>query len=132
MAGQGHQCVEPALAKEKRIKEISGSGVDKWAFSFHGIVTVGQNDQAMKRLMYSLILGCALTALLYELIQIPTSGPTLLDILVLYLFQIPTMLITKDRVLGEYICYAIQVLFFSVLSYGILASHDRFFHGETL
>ena len=75
----------------------------------------------MKRVIYSVILGCALTALLYALIQIPTSGPTPLTAFVVLAFQVPTMLITKDRALGEYVFYAIQVLFFSALSYGILA-----------
>ena len=79
----------------------------------------------MKRIIYSVILGCALTALLCELIQIPTSGPTLLDMLVVLLFQIPATLITKDRVAGEYVFYAIQVLFFSTLSYGVLAMVKR-------
>jgi hypothetical protein len=75
----------------------------------------------MKRLIFSTILGCALTVLLYALIQIPTSGPTPLDAFVVLVFQIPTMIITKDRILGEYVFYGIQVLFFSALSYGILA-----------
>ena len=75
----------------------------------------------MKRLIYSASLGCLLTALLYALIQIPTSGPTPLTAFVALVFQIPTMLITRDRTLGEYVYYAIQILFFSVMSYGILA-----------
>ena len=79
----------------------------------------------MKQVTYSVILGCSLTALLYALIQIPTSGPTPLDIFVVLVFQVPTMLITKDRVLGEYIFYAIQVLFFSILCYGIMAIVKR-------
>jgi hypothetical protein len=82
----------------------------------------------MKQVIYSAILGCTLTALLYALIQIPTSGPTPLDIFVVLAFQIPTMLITKDRILGEYIFYAIQVLFFSALCYGIMAMVKRLRH----
>jgi hypothetical protein len=72
-------------------------------------------------LICSAILGCVLTAVLYALIQIPTSGPTPLTAFVVLVFQIPTMIITKDRVLGEYVFYAIQILFFSAVSYGILA-----------
>jgi hypothetical protein len=33
MAGQGHECTEPALAKEKRLEKMSGSGIAKLAFS---------------------------------------------------------------------------------------------------
>jgi len=69
----------------------------------------------MKQVIYSAILGGSLAALLDALIQIPTSGPTSLDLFVVLAFQIPTMLITKDRVLGEYVFYAIQVLFFSTM-----------------
>jgi len=79
----------------------------------------------MKQVTYSVILGCSLTALLYALIQIPTSGPTPLDMFVVLAFQVPTMLITKDRVLGEYVFYAIQVLFFSTLCYGIMVLVKR-------
>jgi hypothetical protein len=75
---------------------------------------------AMKRLIYSVILGCLLTATLLLLIMIPTSGPTRLTTFVVLAFQLPTKLITKDRVLGEYVFFSIQVLFFSALSYGLL------------
>jgi len=80
----------------------------------------GKTGGAMKRLIYSVIPGCLLTAILLVLIMIPTSGPTPLTIFVVLAFQLPTKLITKDRELGEYVFFAIQVLFFSALSYGVL------------
>jgi|GEM_PF-5179537 len=75
----------------------------------------------MKRILISSLIGCLLTGLLFAICQVPTSGPTPI-VFVVVPFQILASLITKDRVLGEFVYYGIQIIVFGGICYLVLSA----------
>jgi hypothetical protein len=74
----------------------------------------------MKRILVSILIGCLLTGLLFAICQVPTSGPTPI-VFVVVPFQILASLITKDRALGEFVYYGIQIIVFGGICYFALS-----------
>jgi hypothetical protein len=73
----------------------------------------------MKRILVSILIGCLLTGLLFAICQDPTSGPTPI-VFVVVPFQILASLITKDRAVGEFVYYGIQIIVFGGMCYLVL------------
>ena len=77
-------------------------------------------SSATKRIVLSAVIGCLLTTIVYFVCQIPTQGPTLLALIWILPIQILSSLITKDRNLGEYAFFCLQILILSGMSYLVL------------
>jgi hypothetical protein len=93
------------------------------------MANVGHLTMHMKRILISGLIGCSLTGLLTACLRIPTNGPTLLDLFVAVPFQILASLITKDRALGEFVYYGIQIIVFGGICYFVLSAF-RWFRRE--
>ena len=77
-------------------------------------------SSAMKRIVLSAVIGCLLTTIIYFVCQIPSHGPTLLALIWILPIQILASLITKDRSLGEYAFFGLQLSILGGKSYLVL------------
>jgi hypothetical protein len=83
----------------------------------------------MKRIVTSILIACLLTGLLFVICQVPTSGPTPI-VFVVMPFQILASLITKDRAVGEFVYYGVQIVVFGGMCYLLLGAFRGFRRDE--
>ena len=78
----------------------------------------------MKKLLLSLLIGCALTAILYWYCEQPSNGSGWIVMAFVVPLQIIAMVITKNDDLGEMVFYGLLVIWFSFGGYLIVACLD--------